>query len=54
MKKIIRQVLKTEMDRRLERVREYLLTQEQFMPIARAEYDKLMGRLLGGPPRSAT
>jgi len=45
MKKIIRQVLKTEMDRRLERVREYLLTQEQLTPIAKVEYDKLIRRL---------
>lgn len=38
-------VQKTEMDRRLERVREYLLTQEQLTPLARLEFDALMRRV---------
>lgn len=38
-------VQKTEMDRRLERVREYLLTQEQLTPSVRLEYDALMRRM---------
>lgn len=44
---LINWVQKTEMDRRLERVREYLLTQEQLTPMARLEYDALMRRMKG-------
>ena len=43
--KLIDWVQKTEMDRRLERVREYLLTQEQLTPFARLEYDALIRRM---------
>lgn len=44
---LIARVQKTEMDRRLEQVREYLLTQEQLTPTARLEYDALMMRIQG-------
>jgi len=42
---LIDSVQKTEMDRRLERLREFLLTQEQLTPLARLEYDALMRRM---------
>ena len=37
---------KTEMDRRLERLREYLLTKEQLTPEVDKEYSDLMRKLM--------
>ena len=42
---LIHRAMKTEMDRRLDRVREYLITQEKLTPPARLHYDALMRRL---------
>ena len=43
---LIDQSIKTEMDRRLARLREYLMTQEELTPLARFEYTVLMTTLL--------
>lgn len=42
---IIKKSMQTEMDRRLERLREYLIMQEELTPIASFEYHCLMTRL---------
>jgi hypothetical protein len=42
---IIKQAMKTEMDRRLDLMREYLLMQEKMTPLAKFEYRRLMIRL---------
>jgi len=42
---LIRQAMKTEMDRRLDLVREHLLMQEKMTPLAREVYLRLMIRL---------
>jgi len=42
---LIKNSMKTEMDRRLERVREYLMMQEALTPLASFEYHCLMTRL---------
>ena len=44
---LIDKSLKTEMDRRLARVREYLITVEQATPAARFEYTLLIAKLMG-------
>lgn len=43
---LIDKTLKTEMDRRLARVREYLITVEQATPAARFEYAVLLKKLM--------
>lgn len=42
---LIKNSMKTEMDRRLERVREYLIMQETLTPLASFEYHCLMTRI---------
>jgi len=42
---IIKKLMQTEMDRRLERVREYLIMQEELTPLAKFEYTVLMAKL---------
>lgn len=42
---LIEQCMKTELDRRIERVREYLIHQEELTPIARFEYAVLMSKM---------
>lgn len=44
-KKIIAHTMKTELDLRIERLREYLLMREKLGPIAEREFDALMARL---------
>jgi len=44
---IIRKSMQTEMDRRLERLREYLIMQEELTPFASFEFNCLMTRLKG-------
>ena len=42
---IIKKAMQTEMDRRLDLMREYLLMQEKMTPLAQFEYRRLMIRL---------
>lgn len=42
---LIDQSIKTEMDRRMARVREYLMTIEDLTPLARFEYAVLLAKL---------
>lgn len=42
---LIKQAMKTEMDRRLDLMREYLLMQEKMTPLATLEYNVLMAKL---------
>jgi len=44
---LIDKALKTEMDRRMARVREYLITIEQATPAAQFEYNLLLKKLTG-------
>jgi len=44
---IIGKSMKTEMDRRLERLREFLIMQEELTPLASFEFHCLMTRLKG-------
>ena len=43
---IIKQSLQTEMDRRLDLMRQYLLMQEKMTPLAALEYNVLMSKLM--------
>lgn len=45
---LIDKTLKTEMDRRMARVREYLMTIEELTPLARFEYTVLLAKLMKG------
>ena len=45
---IIKQAMKTEMDRRLDLMREYLLMQEKMTPLAQFDYTVLMTKLMKG------
>lgn len=47
---IIKKSMQTEMDRRLERLREYLISQEELTPLARFEYAVLMAKLTKEKP----
>jgi hypothetical protein len=47
---IIKRAMKTEMDRRLDLMREYLLMQEKMTPLARFDYTVLMAKLMKGKP----
>lgn len=42
--------IKTEMDRRMARVREYLMTIEDLTPLARFEYTVLLAKLMKDKP----
>jgi len=42
---LIDKTLKTEMDRRMARVREYLITVEELTPLAKFEYAVLLAKL---------
>lgn len=44
---LIDKSLKTEMDRRMARVREYLMTIEQLTPLAKFEYEQLLRKMKG-------
>jgi len=44
---LIDKSLKTEMDRRMARVREYLITIEDLTPLAKFEYTVLIAKLTG-------
>lgn len=44
---LIDKSLKTEMDRRMARVREYLMTVEDLTPLAKFEYTVLVAKLTG-------
>jgi hypothetical protein len=46
----IKKLMQTEMDRRLEGVREYLISQEELTPLARFEYAVLMAKLMKEKP----
>lgn len=41
----IDKILKTEMDRRMERIREFLLHEEQLLPTTRSIYDNLIKKV---------
>lgn len=41
----INKILKTEMDRRMERIREFLLHEEQLLPTTRSIYDTLIKKV---------
>ena len=43
---LIKRSLQTEMDRRLDLMREYLLMQEKMTPLAALEYNVLMAKLM--------
>jgi hypothetical protein len=43
---IIKKAMQTEMDRRLDLMREYLLMQEKMTPLAALEYNVLMAKAL--------
>jgi hypothetical protein len=43
---IIKKAMQTEMDRRLDLMREYLLMQEKMTPLAQFEYTVLMAKLM--------
>ncbi len=43
---IIKKAMQTEMDRRLDLMREYLLMQEKMTPLALLEYNVLMAKLM--------
>jgi hypothetical protein len=43
---IIKKAMQTEMDRRLDLMREYLLMQEKMTPLAALEYNVLMSKLM--------
>jgi hypothetical protein len=45
---LIKQAMKTEMDRRLDLMREYLLMQEKMTPLALLDYNVLMAKLMKG------
>lgn len=45
---LIKQAMKTEMDRRLDLMREYLLMQEKMTPLAQFDYTVLMAKLMKG------
>lgn len=47
----INKILKTEMDRRMERIREFLLHEEQLLPTTRSIYDTLIKKVKNGLPR---
>lgn len=47
----IDKILKTEMDRRMERIREFLLHEEQLLPTTRSIYDTLIKKVKNGLPR---
>ena len=47
----IDKILKTEMDRRLERIREFLIHEEQLLPTTRSIYDNLIKKVKNGLPR---
>ena len=42
---LIDRTMKTELDRRIERLREYLIHQEELTPLARIEYAVLMAKM---------
>ena len=42
---LIDRTMKTELDRRIERLREYLIHQEELTPLARFEYAVLMAKM---------
>lgn len=46
----IKKLMQTEMDRRLERVREYLIMQEELTPLAQFEYNVLISKLTKEKP----
>jgi len=50
-KVIIDKILKTEMDRRMERIREFLIHEEQLLPTTRSIYDNLIKKVKNGLPR---
>jgi len=50
-KVIIDKILKTEMDRRMERIREFLIHEEQLLPTTRSIYDTLIKKVKNGLPR---
>jgi len=45
---IIKKAMQTEMDRRLDLLRQYLLMQEKMTPLAALEYNVLMAKLTKG------
>ena len=47
---LIDRSLKTEMDRRMARVREYLMTIEDLTPLAKFEYTVLLAKLMKDKP----
>ena len=47
---LIKKAMKTEMDRRLDLMREYLLMQEKMTPLAALEYNVLMAKLTKEKP----
>ena len=47
----INKILKTEMDRRMERIREFLIHEEQLLPTTRSIYDTLIKKVKHGLPR---
>jgi len=46
----IDKILKTEMDRRMERIREFLIHEEQLLPTTRSIYDTLIKKVKHGLP----
>lgn len=48
--RLINKVLKTEMDRRMDRLREYLMTIEDLTPLAKFEYDQLIKKMTEKKP----
>lgn len=48
---LIDKIIKTEMDRRMERIREFLLHEEQLLPTTRSIYDTLIKKVKNGLPR---
>jgi hypothetical protein len=47
---IIKKAMQTEMDRRLDLMRQYLLMQEKMTPLSALEYNVLMAKLTKGKP----
>lgn len=47
----INKILKTELDRRMERIREFLVHEEQLLPTTRLIYENLIKKVKNGLPR---
>ncbi len=48
---LIDKILKTELDRRMERIREFLVHEEQLLPTTRLIYENLIKKVKNGLPR---